>query len=147
MQYIIIDRASGALVQYADDPPSQIALQAKPGQLAILFDHSNITREVDEGRTYLALAPEPVKAIMRDLIDREAGEFRMRFITDVPGQAQTYANKEAEARLWVEGDEAVHPARYPFMLAEAQVRGVPIASVRSEIMAQVNLLTPLAALI
>lgn len=30
-------------------------------------------------------------------IDKDAGAFRARFITDVPGQAQTYEKKEREA--------------------------------------------------
>lgn len=88
-----------------------------------------------------------LKDWLRGNVDREAGDLRAQYVTDVPGQAQTYEKKEAEARLWTDGDETAHPERYPFMLTEAQVRAVPISQVRAEIMAQVNLLTPVAALI
>lgn len=88
-----------------------------------------------------------LKDYLRAKVDADAGAFRSQFITDVPGQAQTYEKKEAEARLWTDGDEAANPDRYPFMLAEAQVRGIPIGQVRGEIIAQVGQLTPLAAMI
>ncbi|MCK0531781.1 hypothetical protein [Sphingobium agri] len=88
-----------------------------------------------------------VRAFYHARIDQEAGTCRSRFITDVPGQAQTYLRKEAEARAWTEGDEVANPGLYPFMLAEASVRSVPIAQVRDEIMDQVNQLVPMAAMI
>lgn len=88
-----------------------------------------------------------VRAFYHARIDQEAGICRSHFITDVPGQAQTYQRKEAEARAWTEGDEVANPGQYPFMLAEASVRGVPVAQVRDEIMEQVNQLVPMAAMI
>ena len=87
-----------------------------------------------------------LRAYYRAKIDAEVGAVRVQFITDVPGQAQTYEKKEAEARLWTTGDEVTNPDRYPFMLAEAAVRAIPISQVRTEIMAQVDQLTPVAAL-
>lgn len=90
---------------------------------------------------------ELVRAFYHDRIDAEAGAERSKYITDVPGQAQTYQRKEDEARRWSEGDDAAHPELYPFMIAEADMRNVPIAQVRDEIMAQVNALAPLAAII
>lgn len=88
-----------------------------------------------------------VRAFYHARIDAAAGAERSKYITDVTGQAQTYQRKEDEARRWADGDEAVHPELYPFMIAEADMRGIPIAQVRDEIMAQVNALAPLAALI
>ncbi|CAD7335334.1 hypothetical protein FIM10_02195 [Sphingomonadales bacterium 56] len=88
-----------------------------------------------------------VRSFYHSRIDGAAGEERSKYITDVPGQAQTYQRKEDEARRWVEGDDAAHPELYPFMIAEAGMRAVPIVQVRDEIMAQVNALAPLAALI
>lgn len=87
---------------------------------------------------------EKVRDFYRQRVDQSAGEVRTRYITDVPGQSQTYEKKEAEARGWQEGDTEDD---YPFMAAEAAVRDVPIAQVRAEILAQVNALMPLAALI
>jgi len=100
------------------------------------------TWPIDEG----PIDPVALKQSLRAKIDAEVGAVRVQFITDVPGQAQTYEKKEAEARLWIDGDEVTNPDRYPFMLAEATVRGIAIAQVRAEIMAQVNQLTPVAAL-
>ena len=88
-----------------------------------------------------------IRAFYHARIDQEAGEQRGKFITDVPGQAQTYQRKEAEARAWTEGDEVANPDAYPFMIAEATLRGVSVAQVRDDILAQVNALTPIAALI
>jgi len=75
-------------------------------------------------------------------IDREAGELRALFITDVPGQPQTYERKEREARAWTPESD---PANFPFMTAEADERGIDIAVVQAEIMQQVETLIPLAA--
>ena len=65
-------------------------------------------------------------------IDAAAGAFRTLFITDVPGQQQTYAEKEREARTWTAGAD---PAELPFLAAEASARGMPIADVVAMIIA------------
>lgn len=77
-------------------------------------------------------------AYERDLhlqIDAAAGAFRTRFITDVPGQQQTYAEKEAEARAWT---SEADPADFPFLTAEAAARGVPIADVVALVIGTAN---------
>lgn len=72
------------------------------------------------------------EARLHRIIDNDAGDFRTRFITDVPGQQQTYAEKEKEARAWtVESD----PADFPFLSAEAAARGVTIAEVAALVIA------------
>jgi hypothetical protein len=86
-----------------------------------------------------------LRAWLHVMIDDQAGTFRKQFITDVPGQAQTYEKKEREARQWTTGDDVTHPELYPFLIAEATIRSVTVAQVRGEVMTQVNLLTPLAA--
>lgn len=75
-------------------------------------------------------------------IDDQAGAFRKQFITDVPGQQQTYAEKEAEARSYQAGGAAG-----PFLTAEAAARGIPIADVAAEIIATADFWRGLAALI
>lgn len=85
-----------------------------------------------------------LKAMLGAQIDAGAGALRARYITDVPGQAQTYERKEREARTWTDGAD---DADFPFLGTEASVRGITTAEVRAEVMAQVNALTPLAALI
>ena len=132
----------------------------KDGQLNRVVsvpDHSAITSNVGEGEVGFAIPAQAahflpidlnlIRAFYHERIDQEAGAFRSRFITDVPGQAQTYVRKEIEARSWVEGDEVSNPDAYPFMIAEAAIRSVPIEQVRDEIMAQVNALAPIAAMI
>lgn len=79
--------------------------------------------------------PAEFEAHERELhtqIDEAAGSFRTLFITDVPGQQQTYAEKEREARTWTAGAD---PAELPFLAAEAAARGVPIADVVALIVA------------
>lgn len=81
---------------------------------------------------------------LRDKVDAEAGAFRRLYYTDIPGQSQIYAAKEAEARAWTSG---LDPALTPYLSAEAQLRGVAIAQVRAEVLAQVAAVTPLSALV
>lgn len=56
-------------------------------------------------------------------IDREAGAFTLRFITDIPGQAQRYEYKAREAADWIAAVDP-DPANYPFLVAEAQASGM-----------------------
>ena len=120
------------------DYPSVLA-NTGPGETAY---------EIPENAAYsFPIDLAKVRAFYHARIDAEAGAERSKYITDVPGQAQTYQRKEDEARRWSEGDEAAHPELYPFMIAEATMRAVPIEQVRDEILAQVNALAPLAAMI
>ena len=80
---------------------------------------------------------------LHGLIDAEAGAFRTRFITDVPGQQQTYAEKETEARAW----SADPGGSYPFLAAEAAARGIAIADVAAEVIATADAWRGLGALI
>lgn len=82
------------------------------------------------------------EAGLHRVIDDQAGDFRKQFITDVPGQQQTYAEKEREARAFQGGDD---PG--PFLTAEAAARGIPVANVAAEIIATADYWRGLAALI
>ncbi|MFA7597665.1 MAG: hypothetical protein WCY92_15060, partial [Novosphingobium sp.] len=62
-------------------------------------------------------------------IDHDAGLFRARFITDVPGQSQTYVEKEREALAYATDPEG----SYPFLAAEAAATGRTIAQVAAEV--------------
>jgi hypothetical protein len=53
---------------------------------------------------------------LHEKIDREAGEFRKLFITEVPGQAMTYLRKEQQARAYMVDPEG----SYPLLAAEAE---------------------------
>lgn len=83
------------------------------------------------------------EASLHGLIDAEAGAFRTRFITDVPGQQQTYAEKEAEARAWSANPDGT----YPFLAAEAAARSISVADVAAEIIATADAWRGLGALI
>lgn len=126
-------------------------------RIVTMPDHSALSSNLGEGETSFEIPSDAafslpvdlakVRAFYRSHVDRLVGEFRTQYITDVPGQAQTYQRKEDEARAWTEGDELANPGRYPFMIAEATLRDVPVSQVRDEIMVQVDALSPVAALI
>ena len=71
-------------------------------------------------------------AMLHDRIDREAGKFRLNFITDVPGQQAVYLAKEEEARNWT---IASLPGSAPYLEAEAAARGITVAAMAAMILA------------
>lgn len=136
-----VNDSTGAIATGGVASDTNAELQVAPsGHTLVILPDGLVDRAFDSAPDFTRL-----KEYLRGKIDREAGQFRVQFITDVPGQAQSYEKKEAEARLWVAGDETTNPDRYPFMIAEATLRGVAVSVVRGEIMTQVNMLTPLAA--
>lgn len=66
-------------------------------------------------------------------IDREAGAFRSRFITAIPGQETTYRLKEDEALAWQDG--VSDPADFPYLREEAAAKGVTISAVAALVLA------------
>jgi hypothetical protein len=142
MLWFHCDDNTGAIVTAGMSPTLEMAQAQLAGEGLSLF-------VVPDGTVANVFSPEPDFSVLRGLlcqkIDGQAGDLRMRFITDVPGQAQTYEKKEREARTWTAGDETAHPELYPFMIAEAQARGIAIAEVRAQILQQVEALTPIAA--
>lgn len=67
-------------------------------------------------------------------IDREAGEFRKQFITDIAGQELTYQRKETEARAYVLDDAGT----YPFLQAEATATGVTMSDLAAAVITQAD---------
>lgn len=65
-------------------------------------------------------------------VNEGAGAFRRRFITDVSGQQATYLDKEVEAKAWALGADA---ADFPYLAAEADASGVPIADIAALVLA------------
>lgn len=59
-------------------------------------------------------------------VDRAAGEARLRYITDVPGQQAVYITKLAEAEAYLASVVAGQPTAQPgaYIAAEAAVRGI-----------------------
>jgi len=60
----------------------------------------------------------------KDAVDRSAGDARGRYITVVPGQAETYTAKALEAERFL-ADPAPDMAKYPMISAEMQAMGYP----------------------
>lgn len=141
--WFFCDDQTGTIVSGGIAPDDQAQLQQPPeGQTLIIVADGAVASPFSATPDFTVLRER-----LRRQIDSQVGALRAQFITDVPGQAQTYEKKEAEARLWYEGDDQANPQRYPFMIAEANVRGISVADVCAEIMAQVGQLTPIAALL
>lgn len=65
-------------------------------------------------------------------IDAAAGMARLRYITDVPGQAATYAEKRTQAAAYTAAPDGQVP---PFVQAEADAMGVPALQAAQYILA------------
>lgn len=66
-------------------------------------------------------------------IDDAAGQARLRYITDVPGQQATYQRKEVQAREWT---EAGYPDPAPsFIAAEAEALGTTPQAIAQQVIA------------
>lgn len=86
----------------------------------------------------------PLHAELLARINREAGEFRARFITEIPGQQMTYLDKEAQARGLVAGGD---PAAAPMIVGEAKVRGLKLEQMAALVIGRADELRALGALI
>ena len=64
-------------------------------------------------------------------VDTLSGQARLRYITSVPGQAETYAKKEQQARSWAA--ESFAGDAPSFIAAEAQALNVSAQSVALEV--------------
>lgn len=125
---------------------------AQDGQLAHLMTEVPRLPGYMDGSTYVPLQPAPSSShvfnwvtrvwedprTLRDLkdnglvlVDKLAGATRLRYITSVPGQAETYAKKEQQARSWAAGSFAGDAPS--FIAAEAQALGVSAQSVALEV--------------
>lgn len=77
------------------------------------------------------------KAAALGAIDTEAGRARLRYITSVPGQAETYQRKEQQARAWAEtGFTGPAPS---FIAAEADALGRSARAVAEEVIGLADL--------
>ncbi len=71
-------------------------------------------------------------AIKREAIARVnagAGAFRAQFVTDVPGQAETYLLKADELRAYDESSGTLDPIFLPILSAEASATGMSLSAV------------------
>ena len=77
-----------------------------------------------------------MKLGMLTQVDAAAGRARLRYITDIPGQTQTYRVKEDQARMWEEAGFVGEPPS--FIKAEAAVTGKSPQAVAESVLAAAN---------
>lgn len=93
-----------------------------------------------DGQAWQPLVPEKTLAdevaSALDAVDFAAGRARLKYITSVPGQAETYQRKEQQARQWhAAAFEGPPPS---FIAAEAEALGVHPLEVANEIIAMAD---------
>ncbi len=76
---------------------------------------------------------EELRSDAFQLIDSSAGKARLRYITSIPGQAETYQRKEQQARDWAATDFAGDPPS--FIAAEASALEVSPTTVANDVIA------------
>lgn len=76
-----------------------------------------------------------LRAVSNESIDRAAGEARLKYITDVPGQQAVYLVKLAQSLAYL-ADSSTVPS---YIAAEATARGVSAADVAHMVVATASL--------
>lgn len=77
-----------------------------------------------------ALAAARVSAVAAN--NGSAGRAREAYLTAVPGQATTYAAKQAEVARWIEAGRPATATAYPWAGDRADLRSVTVAEVLAE---------------
>ncbi|MEG8040506.1 hypothetical protein QP166_14565 [Sphingomonas sp. LR60] len=128
MEYwIFFDLASGAELWRGSGSAGTAALQQVPEGAGMAV----VPQAVISGPT--VNLPLLRAAVWSD-IDTAAERVRCLFLTPGAGQAMTYTRKESEARAWV----ADNGAATPFLVAEATARGMSVAELAAEVIAQAD---------
>jgi hypothetical protein len=99
--------------------------------------------KVDSEARTIELDTERLDAILHAQIDQGAGTYRMKFITEVPGQQMTYIRKEKEAREFI----ADGPGPFVTLEAEAAATDQQIADLAALVVSQADQLIALGAAI
>lgn len=145
--FVRIVNSTGAIDGWGDIPASQIPLQAQDGMTILECSQDTVEKQVVDGRTLISVDLDWLKQSLRALVDSNVSTFRSQFITNIAGQDQIYAKKEAEAEAWSDGDDVANPEKYPFMIAEAEALGVSVSIVRQSITEKVRQIAPIMAMI
>ena len=151
---IYYEQATGRAYQVLTGPDLGGFPEAPTGSLALLLAEPVALPGYVEGLDYFPLSPAPsdahkfnyvakqwedprtladLKAQGLILVDDLAGAARLRYITSVPGQAETYQKKEQQARSWAA--ESFAGDAPSFIAAEAQALNVSAQSVALEVIA------------
>lgn len=80
--------------------------------------------------------PDTFIPVALSKIDDMAGYARLRYITSVPGQAETYAKKEQQANEWAAASFAGDPPS--FIAAEASALNIPPIDIANQIILLAN---------
>ena len=125
--FVLYETATGAVRNKYFLPEGSPAQELPEGCAILLVPLAAVAppgpREVDL---------EPIREGLIGFVNHDAGQFRLRFITDVPGQGESYITKEEEAKAWTAGAD---PSAFPFLAAEAMYTATPIADVVSLVLA------------
>ncbi|PZU59839.1 MAG: hypothetical protein DI547_05010 [Sphingobium sp.] len=124
VEYIVFATDTGEVIKSGQAPADMVAIQAGPGQRAIVIPAGVIG--------WNGVDLEPLRAKLVADVDTEAGAARARFITVIPGQDSTYIYKAREAAAWTSGAD---PATAPFLAAEAGATGAAIDDLAVSVLA------------
>jgi hypothetical protein len=133
--FVVYNPTTGSVLRSGVCQDQDFDAQAMPGE-AVMEATSDavIVAEVNL---------DPLRAAMNAKIDREAEEFRLKFITPGAGQAVTYIWKSMEAQAWL----ADPNAPVPIIEAEATATGSTVAAVVAEVTAAMGQWKAIGALI
>jgi hypothetical protein len=87
-----------------------------------------------------------VKSKLHASIDKRAGEVRLLFITDAPGQDMVYQQKRREAEAYL-ANPSIDPQEIPHIAAEATAQGVSLSDKATEIIGQSSMWATVSAVI
>ena len=119
---------NGTLIEYSDEEKERIANGRREWHV-----WSIALKDWVDVRSPELLAQHLSEALAsaQEQVDVAAGGARLRYITSVPGQAETYAKKEQQARAWAA--ESFAGEAPSFIAAEAQALNVSAQSVALEV--------------
>ena len=143
MKYALIAPDGHSIMQVGDAPEDMIAMQG--GDLLSLPAPEEVEDDTHywDGEAFRLYPPRPgpwavwdgtawidprseadhaadleaARAAARRAVNHARGQARLRYITDEPGQAMVYLDKEAQAMAWL-ADPDPDPAHYPAIRAE-----------------------------
>ncbi|GGB21546.1 hypothetical protein GCM10011380_08910 [Sphingomonas metalli] len=137
MEYwIVYDLVTGAELYAGSGMPGTAAYQHPPEGAGIVVVPQAV----------IAQQPRDLDALRAALVmgvDNEAERVRSRYVTALPAQIGTYVLKEAAARAWL----ANSSASTAMLLPEAAARGMTIADLAAEVIANADAWTQLSGAI
>ena len=78
-----------------------------------------------------------IKYELRAKVDHQAGDLRLKFITDVPGQSMVYQQKRVEAEL-IAANPSINPYEVPHLYAESQMNDETLLQTASRVLMMAN---------